>query len=185
MQRVKQVLFIQGGGEDGYEADRSLVKSLQQALGEYFIISYPPMPDDNDQPDFGWPGKIGEEINKFPNELIIVAHSLGASLLLKYLSENKYPKTVSGIFLLATPFWQGKEQWKQELMLREDFAEKLPKDMIIYLYHCRDDEEVPFDHLALYRAKLPSAKICELQTGGHQFENNLNQVASDIKNWAK
>jgi len=33
----KQVLFIQGGGDDGYEADKALVASLQTALGKNMI----------------------------------------------------------------------------------------------------------------------------------------------------
>ena len=37
----KQVLFIQGGGDGGYEADTKLVASLQKALGKDYEISYP------------------------------------------------------------------------------------------------------------------------------------------------
>ena len=48
----KQVLFIQGGGEDGYEADAKLVASLQAGLGATYNVRYPQMPD-TDAPDFG------------------------------------------------------------------------------------------------------------------------------------
>ncbi len=34
----KEVLFIQGGGEKGYEADAKLAASLEQALGEDYIV---------------------------------------------------------------------------------------------------------------------------------------------------
>jgi hypothetical protein len=35
---IKQVLFIQGGGNDGYKADAKLVASLQIALGKEYEI---------------------------------------------------------------------------------------------------------------------------------------------------
>ena len=38
---MKEVLFIQGGGHEGYEVDKILVNSLQAALGSEYIIIYP------------------------------------------------------------------------------------------------------------------------------------------------
>jgi len=175
------VLFIQGGGNGGYEADAKLVESLQIALGKDYEISYPRMQTDDAVPDFGWLKQIGNEIGKLRDDFILVGHSLGASLLLKYLSENKISKKPAGIFLISTVFWSGKEKWVQGLKLQEDFAESLPKNSRIFFYHCRDDEEIPFDHLVSYRHKLPAATFREIESGGHQLGNNLNLVAKDIK----
>lgn len=177
----KQVLFIQGGGDGGYEADVKLVASLQKALGKDYEINYPRMQTDDGTLDFGWPKQIGKEIGKLSDDAILAAHSLGASLLLKYLSQNMVSKKVAGIFLLATPFWNSKEKWVQGLKLQQDFAESLPKNSRIFFYHCRDDEEIPFAHLALYRQKVPAATFREIESGGHQLSNNLNLVATDIK----
>jgi predicted alpha/beta hydrolase family esterase len=177
----KQVLFIQGGGNGGYEADSKVVASLQKALGKDYEISYPRMQTDKAAPDFGWLKQIGKEIGKLKDDVILVAHSLGASLLLKYLSENKLSKKIAGIFLISTPFWSGKEEWVQGLKLQEDFAESLQKNSKIFFYHCRDDEEIPFDHLVSYRYKLPVATFREIENGGHQLVNHLNLVAKDIK----
>lgn len=177
----KQVLFIQGGGDGGYDADAKLVESLQTALGEGYQVIYPQMQTDDVAPDFGWPKQIGEEIGKLGDDAILVAHSLGASFLLKYLSENKISKKAGGIFLISTPFWSGKEEWVQGLKLQNDFAGNLPENSRIFFYHCRDDEEIPFDHLASYRHKLPGATFREIESGGHQLDNDLNLVAKDIK----
>ncbi|MVM33300.1 hypothetical protein GO755_24890 [Spirosoma sp. HMF4905] len=177
----KQVLFIQGGGDDGYKADAQLVDSLQNALGENYEIRYPQLQTDQAAPDFGWVEQIENEIGKFTNDVILVAHSLGASLLLKYLSEHRISKTVGRIFLLATPFWKGQESWVQGLKLPDDFAKRLPKNSRLFFYHCQDDKEVPFDNLAIYRQKLPGATFREMESGGHQLGNNLTGVAKDIK----
>jgi predicted alpha/beta hydrolase family esterase len=178
----KQVLFIQGGGDGGYEADAKLVASLQKALGNDYQIIYPQMQTDDAAPDFAWLKQIGAEIASLRDDVILVAHSLGASLLLKYLSENNISKKIAGIFLIATPFWSGKEDWVQGLKLQKDFAGNLPPNSRIFFYHCRDDEEIPFDHLAAYRHKLPGASFFEIESGGHQLDEDLSLVAKDIKN---
>jgi uncharacterized protein len=58
--------------------------------------------------------------------------------------------------------------------LREDFAAKLPRGTPVFLYHGRDDEIVPFAHLALYAEKLPQAAVRELDGHGHQIENHYH-----------
>jgi len=179
---TSNILFIQGGGDDGYEADAKLAASLQQALGAAYYIRYPEMTSDDAAPDFGWPRQIGIEISLVDSEVILVAHSLGASMLLKYLSESEVKsRTIKGMFLISTPFWRGKEDWVQGLKLQEDFADKLPKGIPVFLYHSRDDEVVSFAHLELYAQKLPQAIVREIESGGHQLGNDLTLVAKDIE----
>ena len=175
------VLFIQGGGGDeDYNADAKLVASLREALGNAYNVHYPLLPNES-SPDLGRTKQIGKEISLIKGEIILVGHSLGASMLLKYLSENEVTRKIAGIFLTSTPYWSGHEDWQQGFKLHEDFPDKLPKNVPIFLYHCRDDEEVPFDHLSQYAHKLPRATIREIGTGGHQLNNNLSLVAEDIK----
>jgi len=179
----KHVLFIQGGGNGGYEADAKLVASLRKALGPAYDVHYPEMLTDETGPDFGldWLKQIGEEIASIKGEVILAGHSLGASMLLKYLSENQIKKDIAGIFLIAPPFWSGNEDWVQPLKLQEDFSDKLPKDVPTFFYRCKDDEVVPLDHFTFYKQHLPWAVFREVSQGGHQFNNDLTPVADDIK----
>ena len=177
----KEILFIQGGGNGGYEADAKLVSSLREALGTAYEVHYPEISSDETAPDFGWLNQIGKEISEIEGEVVLAAHSLGASMLLKYLSENKLKKDIPGIFLISTPFWSGDEVWVQGLQLKEDFADQLPKHIPIFLYHCKDDVEVSFEHLGIYAQKLHWATVREIASGGHQLNNDLSFVAKDIK----
>ncbi len=177
----RKILFIQGGGNGGYEEDAKLAASLQAALGTAYEVHYPRMQVDEAAPDFGWPEQIGREIDGIKGEVILVAHSLGASLTLKYLSESEVKKQIGGIFLIATPFWSGEEDWVRGLKLQKGFADKLPKDVPFFFYHCRDDEEISFDHFLLYKQKLPFAIFREIVKGGHQLGNDLTMVTKDIK----
>ena len=177
----KHLLFIQGGGEGGYKADTELVASLQKSLGNGYNIEYPELKSDESASDFGWTQQIGEEISNTQSDVILVGHSLGASMILKYLSENTVSKKIKGVFLIATPFWDGNEDWKIGLKLQENFADKLPDEIPVFFYHCQNDEVVPFSHLNLYKQKLPKATFRDMKHGGHQLNNELNSVANDIK----
>lgn len=177
----KHLLFIQGGGNEGYETDTELVASLQKALGKEYDINYPELQSDESAGDFGWLHQIREKISEYKNDVILVGHSLGASMLLKYLSENAVNKKIRGVFLIATPFWSGNEDWKQGLKLQDDFADKLPDGIPIFFYQCRDDEVVPFSHLSIYKQKITQATFREIERGGHQLNNDLTLVANDIQ----
>src|SRR4051812_35522653 len=119
----QQILFIHGSGEETYELDRKLMQSLKDKVGEGYRIIYPRIKTDQNAADYGWLKQIGREIDKLENNSILVGHSLGASFLLKYVTENELPNNLAGIFLLATPFWSGKEDWEEGLKLQEDFAD--------------------------------------------------------------
>jgi predicted alpha/beta hydrolase family esterase len=175
-----QVLFVHGGGEGAHAADGRLAASLREAMGDDLGVRYPKMPGE-DAPEYGaWRGRISEELTRMSGEVILVGHSLGASILLKYLSEEEPEKPIAGVFLLAAPFW-GAEDWEvEEYELRENFASKLPEGLPVSLYHGRDDEVVPFEHLALYAKKLPHATVRELGGRGHQFGDDLSDLARDI-----
>jgi predicted alpha/beta hydrolase family esterase len=177
----KQILFIGGGGNGGYEADKKLADSLQQSLGKEYTVSYPELKSDDTAPDYGWIVQIGNRMSHTNTDLILAGHSFGASMILKYLSENIIANKIKGIFLASTPFWSGNEDWKQGFILQKNFAEKLPKDVPVFLYHCQDDEEVPLKQLFLYAEKMPQATIRQLATGGHQLNNDLSIIAKDIK----
>lgn len=179
----KNVLFIHGAGDGGYEADKLLATSLRKELTPAYKVHFPKMSQDETESFFGWdwPKQIGEEISSIKGEIILVGHSLGASMLLKYLSENNIKKRIAGVFLAAPPFWGGDEDWVQPLKLREDFHANLPNDVPIFFYQCKDDEDVPFSHFNRYKQYLHGATFREIGSGGHQFDNDLAIVAADIK----
>ena len=138
------------------------------------------MPDEGNPSYRAWKERIEEELAGMDGEAILVGHSLGASVLLKYLLEEGLKRPVAGLFLVATPFW-GTRDWEAEYALREDFATELPEELPIFLYHGRDDEVVPFEHLALYKERLPTATFRGFDGLGHQFGDDLSEVARDIE----
>jgi len=176
----RQVLFIHGGGGEAFEEDGALVRSLREVLGPDFEVAYPEMPD-GAAPEYGtWSATISRELSALDGGVILVGHSLGASILLKHLSEEQVDEPIAGVFLIATPYWRTVDWNVAEFELREDFPAVLPEDVPIFLYHSRDDEVVPFAHLALYAGRLPGASVREFDDRGHQLGDDLSEVAEDI-----
>ncbi|KQW42466.1 MULTISPECIES: alpha/beta hydrolase [unclassified Roseateles] len=176
----KHVLFIQGGGEGAHAADAPLAASLRQALGDGYEVHYPRMHGEDDPSLEPWKAQIAAELSPLRGAVTLVGHSLGGSMLLRYLAEQTPPVPIAALFLLAAPAWDG-EQWVfDELVLPPDLGDQLAAVGRITIYHCRDDETVPFAHLALHAARLPRATTRPLARGGHQFDNDLSAVATDI-----
>jgi predicted alpha/beta hydrolase family esterase len=108
-----------------------------------------------------------------------VGHSFGASVLLKYLSETVRRPAFTGLFLIATPFW---EPDFPEFALAPDFGKRLRDVAPIYLYHSREDPEIPLEHLERYRRALPHAKVRVVQGRGHEFNQpEFPELVADIR----
>lgn len=166
----KQVLFIQGGGEGAYAEDEALAVALQRALGPEYGVIYPHMPGEEDPEYAPWAAQIAVEHGALGDGAILVGHSVGGTVLLRHLSEAQSDKPIGGIFILAAPAW-GADEWQADL----------PVEVPLFLYHGRDDETVPFAHLAQLAAKFPQAVVRAVEGCGHQFDNDLAVVAEDIK----
>ena len=176
----QQILFIHGAGSGAHELDNKLAVSLQQALGTHYQVNNPQMPSEGDPQYALWKAEIARQLKAFDDGLILVGHSLGASVLLKYLSEEVVETPIRGLFMIAAPYWGAKDWEVDEYTLSEDFAAHLPKGLPIFLYQGRDDEIISFTHLAMYAEKLPQATVRELEGRGHQLNDDLSVVAADI-----
>ena len=181
----KAVLFIHGAGDGAYEADGLLVASLQKALGSAYAVRYPKMPLEDSATYADWKAPIAAALATLDDEVMVVGHSVGGSVVLKYFCEESRDKPIAGLFVLAAPWWGADEFWSwEDARLPEDVAAKLAHIPRIVVYHSRDDESVPFAHLARYAASLPDATIRAVDGRGHQFGNDLADVAEDIRSAA-
>jgi predicted alpha/beta hydrolase family esterase len=175
------VLFLQGAGQGAHDVDTLLATSLQTALGDEYQVHYPRMPNEADPEMQAWKARIATELAALDGPLVLVGHSAGAAALLKYLSEEPVEAPIAGLFLLASPSWDN-EHWNfADLRLPPDSAAKLSRIPRIFFYHSRDDDVVPFAHLALHAARFPRATIRAFDGRGHQFGNDLSDVAKDIR----
>jgi uncharacterized protein len=180
------ILFIQGGGQGAYAEDEKLAANLQNSLGPGYKVRYPKMPNEDDPAYERWKERLAKEIAALETGLMIVAHSVGGPILLKYLAEEKVPRPIAALFFVAAPYF-GPGGWSAdgwdvgELVHRKNFISEVTETLPVFFYHNRDDSVVPFSHLGLYKDQLPRATIRALDRGGHQFDNGLSALVRDIK----
>jgi predicted alpha/beta hydrolase family esterase len=165
-----QILVIHGVGKPAMRRGSVYWKAkLEDALGAEYSVTCPIMPD----PQYAaWRARIEEAVSQMEDGLILVGHSLGGSL----------ERTVAGLFVLAAPYWSKETKWESdEFRLPDDFTARLRVPRI-FLYHSRDDEEVPFAHLSCYAERLPQAAVRALDGQGHEFRDlETPELTRDIR----
>lgn len=179
------VLFIHSAGlQKGEQGSAPFVEYLGRDLGSAYNINFPIMPAPS-KPDYSrWKREIKKLLYNGSSPQILIGHSLGGSVLLKYLSAQEHKTSALGLFIVASPFW-GADDWNvEEFVLRKDFAQQLPKSLKIFLYQSQDDEVVPIDHLRRYQDAIPQAMVRKLAIGGHTFKNGLPELVVDIQKFS-
>jgi len=178
---ARQVLFVQGGGAGTHDAwDNKLVESLRKELGPGYEIHYPVMPNEADPSYAAWKAALEREIAALESGAILVGHSIGGTILINVLAERVL-EYAGAIFLIAAPF-VGEGGWTSaDIKPRPDIAARLAKEVPLFLYHGSEDEIAPFAHLQLYAAAIPGAHVRHLNGRDHQLNNDLSDVANDIR----
>ena len=100
------VLFIPGAGDPHHpQGSAHLAEYLTRELGDAYDLRAPTMPSFDD-PDYrSWRDAIEAHLAELGPNPILVGHSFGGSVLLKYLAEGTYQEPIAGLFLVSTPFW--------------------------------------------------------------------------------
>ncbi|CAN5385341.1 alpha/beta fold hydrolase [soil metagenome] len=176
---MTHVIFIQGAGDGAHREDALLADSLRRHLGDDFTVDFPRMPAEDD-PDYDlWRPVIEQAVVRASDPVVLVGHSAGGCMLLKYIAEET-PKAAA-ICLIAAPFPGGDPDWTFDgFDLPDDLAARMPSSTPVFLYASEDDEIVPFAHRDLYAAAIPGATT-RTTVGGHQLGRDLSAVAEDIR----
>ncbi|MEO9329703.1 alpha/beta hydrolase [Gordonia aurantiaca] len=167
----RRLLFLHGA--DGFDDDRSIAEGLESALEA--PVDMPRLPEDK---SFGaWATAIRTHLSRLSADDLLVAHSFGASILLRVLAAADGPRRV---VLLAMPDW-GPDGWD---VPEYAFTGPVPRGVDLSMHHCLDDEVVPAGHLDLNAALLPDAQLHRHRIGGRQFVGLAEAIAADAaKPW--
>jgi predicted alpha/beta hydrolase family esterase len=176
------VLFIQGAGSGTHaDWDSRLVESLRRELGPRYRIRYPRMPEEADPTMAAWRPVIEEELASLGPGAIVVGHSAGGTMLIHVLASVAPPAALGAIVLLAAPFI-GDGGWpSEELGSSEELGARLPATVPVLLYHGEDDTTVPVAHVERYGEVIPRAVVRRLAGRDHQVNDDLSEVASDLR----
>jgi predicted alpha/beta hydrolase family esterase len=179
---MMDVLFIQGAGSGAHDNwDDRLVVSLREALGDGYEVQYPRMPDESDPKFASWQRAIEKAIGALRSPAILVGHSVGGAVLINTLAKHGPILDLWAVVLIAAPFlgpggWEG-----EDVPPLSTLGGRLPSEVPILLYHGDQDATVPITHLELYANALPHARIRRLAGRDHQLNNDLTEVANDLR----
>ncbi|MEJ1239980.1 alpha/beta hydrolase [Chryseolinea sp. T2] len=176
------ILFLTSAGPQGNgEGSDFLVKFLRGNLQAGTKILIPDMPDLEAPHYKPWKKKLERTLRDHGNEkVILIGHSIGASVALKYLSEKPPMKSIAGLFLIGAVYW-GLKNWEvNEYSYEHGFQRHLQYIPNIFFYHSKDDEVVPVSHLWHFAVALPHAKIRQFDHEGHLYVNGIPSLVEDI-----
>ena len=171
---VQHVVLLPGAGVPRVEWGDALGEILG---GDYNVIA-PEIPD-ADEPHYEtWKRVLDEVLSPLEGKIILIGHSLGGSVILKYLAEDDPHRRVAGILSIAAPSF-GEDV--EEFQAPKDFSPlaRIPR---IFLYHGSDDDVVAVSHVHEYARKLPQATVRVLDGKGHYFaDENPKILIDDIR----
>ncbi|MDQ0463423.1 hypothetical protein QO010_001194 [Caulobacter ginsengisoli] len=151
---TRQLLFVQGGGANTHDAwDSRLVESLGRELGPGYEIRYPRMPNEDDPQFAPWKAALRRALGELDDGALLVAHSVGATILVHSLAEEPPERSPAGLFLIAMPFI-GEGGWpSDEIAPKPDLGARLPPGSPNYGFD-RAKGEALLDVVIAYRTPL-------------------------------
>ncbi|MEK9131134.1 MAG: alpha/beta fold hydrolase [Patescibacteria group bacterium] len=109
-------------------------------------------------------------VGRLDEKTIILGHSLGAVLALRYLEAAEAVSTPRAVILVGAP-WQTKSEKVKAIFLSEfDYDVVAWKAKEFVIVHDKEDKLVPFDHAEKYQ-KMLNAELVETTGCDHFMES--------------
>ena len=110
---TQPILFVQGAGDMQLpDGSGRLAAYLASELGDRYRVIAPAMPEADNPRYQAWSDRVDQELGAIEEDVIIVGHSFGGSVVLKCLAKGSHER-VQALFLISTPDW-GPDGWAYE-----------------------------------------------------------------------
>ncbi len=196
-----QVLFIHGGMTFKNNLDyldylknrevtifkkvRWFEEYIDKKLGNNFLVIKPRMPLSDNAKYEDWKIYFERFIPQLSKNIILIGASLGGLFLARYLSENKFPKKILSVYLIAAPY--------DDTLLEGNLVGgfKLPSDLSLIEKNCKNinllfsekDDVIPVSHAYKYFNKFKAANlIIYTHIDGHFKIPKFPEIIKMIKN---
>jgi len=166
-----------------YFRGKSWKTTLQERLGDNFEVILPRMPNPFDARYAEWKIWFDKLVPFLSDGVVFVGHSLGGIFLAKYLSENKFPKTITATILISAPFdGEGDEESLVDFILPSSLELFERQGGKIFVYRSEDDTSVLPIQCEKYKKALPSAQTMIFEDRGHFTQEEFPELVKHIKN---
>lgn len=157
-------------------ARRDWKSSLHEKLGKGFDVFLPSMPNKDNAQYNEWALWFKKIIPHLNNNVTLVGHSLGALFLVKYLSENKFPKKIRATLLVATPYDAVGTFTRPKTLIRLG-----QQAGTVIFYQSKNDPVVSMREALGYQKELPDVRMRMFKKRGHFDRPSFPELARDIK----
>ena len=153
-------------------------KPLRNKLGSEYEVILPQMPNKTNAQYDEWKLWMDKIIPFLNDDVIMIGHSLGGAFVAKYLSENKFPKKIKGVFLVSAVYDKDSDGYS---LVSFSLPGKLNlQTENIYLHHSKDDPVVPFSTLNKFEKALPQAHSRMFEDRKHINQEEFPELVKDI-----
>lgn len=194
----KQIVVIHGGSAfDTYEEflqylggkevtlEKLKAKGWKQYLGEVLGNEYdvltPQMPNSQNAKYLEWKIWFEKIIPLLDESVVLIGHSLGGIFIVKYLSENIFPKKIKATFLVGTPYTTKDDHPLADFIISNDLNSLEKQAGKIFIYHSKDDKVVKYKNCEAFQKSLPNAFIRTFENRGHFNDETFPEIVEDIK----
>jgi uncharacterized protein len=129
-------------------------------------VTAPQLPDAENPNEQAWNEALLEEVRTVDDETIVVGHSLGGAMALRFLEAVEARSTPRACLLISTPWMIRSEKFRGFFLSELDFEVLMWKVSRFAVLHSKEDDVIPFDHAQKYE-KVLHAKLYETEGAGH------------------
>ena len=169
------------GPQNEEQGSNKLFNYLSESLGSEYRMHNPQMPEPENPRYTAWKMELQANLPVGGNKAALIGHSLGGSVIMKYLSEGLCQVPIAGLFLVGVPYWGARGWTIDEFMFKRDSLSKLTGVDKIFIYHSRNDQWVPYSHSQIYMKMLPGAVLKTIDGDEHEFAAGLPVLVKDIQ----
>jgi uncharacterized protein len=141
-------------------------------------VLIPELPDpENPDPEI-WTKTLVEAARVLTDEDIIVGHSLGGALALRFLEAVEARTTPKACVLISTPWFIKDERFRGFFLSDLDHDVLMWRASRFHVIHAKDDHVIPLDHAQKY-AQVFHANLITPEVGGHFNESPTYPIILD------
>lgn len=196
----QQILIIHGGDTfatyndylaflktEEVDVEKPQYKSWKETISDDLVDNYqvivPHMPSKHNAKYLEWKIWFEKFLPFLQDNVILVGHSLGGIFLVKYLSENTFPKKIQAVFLISAPYDDDASDYSLADFVVPKNLEQFQKQAgKIFLYHSKDDPVVNFSDFEKYAKAFPKSTQRIFLDKKHFNQEEFPELVEEIKN---
>lgn len=141
-------------------------------------VLIPELPDPENPDPEAWTKALVESVRVLTDNDIIIGHSLGGPMALRFLEAVEARTTPKACVLISSPWFIKDDRFRGFFLSDLDHDVLMWRASRFYVVHAKDDKTIPVEHAQKY-AQVFHAALTTPETGGH-FQDPIQPLILDL-----